>query len=145
MAWATEAEVLALTGTTVSAAHLTQAQGHIELYSGVVDGVTDLTVRDTRLLHLAVAYQAAWLVSQIDVASRLEVTSIDQDGAKVVPVDGDALLLAPLARRALTALSWRTRTGTITVSAGVARYRTWDAYADAWVRDATPDHCWRPM
>jgi hypothetical protein len=144
MAWATESEVLALTGTSVAAAQLTQAQGVVELYAGVTQDVVDLTPRDSRLLRVAVAYQAAWLVSQIDVASRTEVKSLVQDGVAVTPTDGDALILAPLARRALSGLSWKRRGGTVTVSNGTRRYATLEQYTAAWMRDETPGS-WRSL
>lgn len=139
MAWATEAETLALTGATVSTSVLAQSQGIVELYAGVAYGVTGLDARDVRMLRFAVSYQAAWLLSQVDVTSRTEVQSIDQDGVKVVPTDADALILAPLARRAIAGLSWRRRTGTVCVAPGVLAFRTQEEYRDGWMRDETSD------
>lgn len=83
------------------------------------------------------------MVAQIDVPSRTEVTSIDQDGVKLVPTDADALLLAPLARRALASLSWRRRTGTVCVQSGDIRFRKLEDYRDAWLKDETSDR-WIP-
>lgn len=145
MSWATEAEVLALTGVEVTDDQIVQAQGLIDLYAGVVEGVADLTVRDTRLLRMATAYQAVWMASQIDVLSRTAVRSLDQDGVRVVPADPADLFYAPLARQALAQLSWNRRNGTREVRPGGPwTYRTVEEYAAAWMRDQTADR-WRPM
>lgn len=142
MAWATEAEVLALTGTAVTAAHLTQAQGVIDLFSGATETTEDLNVRNLRLLKAAAAYQAAWMAAQVDVPGRVEVSRVDQDGVEVHPAHEDALVLAPLARRALAQLSWRRR-ATVTVRAGrVPRFATHEEWAAAWLADGVGGY-WR--
>lgn len=136
MAWATTSEVLALTGVTVEDATLSQAQGVIDLVSGVTEDVEDLSTRDTRLLRAAVAYQAAWMHGQVDVMTRSEVSALEQDGVKVTPTDADALILAPLARRALAGLSWNRRVRTNHVApAGPRAFRTLEDYREAWLRD----------
>lgn len=145
MSWASEAEVLALTGVEATEAQISQAQGVIDLFSGVVEGVEDLSVRDTRLLRMATAYQAVWMASQIDVLSRTTVHRIDQDGAVIWVDEPNDFILAPLAKRALAQLSWNKRTGTRVVCAGGPRlFRNIEEYGAAWMRDETDDP-WRPL
>ena len=108
MPWATEAETLALTGVTVTPPVLAQAQGVIDVFSGVIESAEDeVSARNLRLLRYATAYQAAWMTSQIDVTSRTDVSQLDQDGASFTLGHPDALVLAPLAKRCLDRLSWR--------------------------------------
>ncbi len=117
MTWADAGFTLAITGVTVSPEQLAQAQGVIDLTSGTTeDAAVDLALRprDLRYLRMAVAYQAAWMSTQIDLFARTEVSSLNQDGLQMTPGHADALLLAPLARRALHRLSWR-RTRSVSV------------------------------
>lgn len=107
MAWADEAYTLSITGVTVTAAKVTQAQAMIELFAGVTEQYK-LTARDTRHLRMAVAYHAAWLTGQIDVASRTDVTQVTQDEMSFTYQNADGAVLAPLAQRALKRLSWKT-------------------------------------
>ena len=145
MTWATVDETLALTGVTVSTAVLTQAQGVIELFSGITeDNTTELAPSNTRTLRAAVAYQAAWMDGQIDVTTRTEVAQMGQDGASFTTAGPDALVLAPLARRALDRLSWLRRRATRAVRMGRPTFSTLDAYEAAWMRDEAPG-CWRPL
>lgn len=145
MAWATTADVLALTGVTAMTPDVTRAQGIIDLYCGVTEDVEDLSARDTRLLQAAVCYQAAWMAGQVDVMTRTEVASLEQDGVKVTPTDADALFLAPLARRALSGLSWNRRTRTHHVApTGVRQFATLEDFRDAWMADEAPSG-WRPI
>lgn len=145
MAWATEAEALALTGVTVSAAVLTQAQGVVELFSGITeDNTTELKTSSVRMLRAAVAYQAAWMVSQVDVTSRTDVSQLDQDGTSFTAAGPDALIVAPLARRALERLSWLRKRTTRSVRAGRPTFSTVGAYGDAWMRDELPGG-WRAL
>lgn len=144
MAWATTSDVLALTGQTVDSATLAQAQGVVELFAGVTATNTELSDKALRTLKTAVIYQAAWLLSQVDITSRMEVTSLEQDGSKVTPGSGDDLLLAPLAKRALARLPWASR-GSIRVSAPCAPvYASMEAWQAAWLRDDAPD-VWRAL
>lgn len=111
MPWATLEQVETITGVTCSAEQLAQAQGIVEIY---VDREydADATFRDadTRRLKQAVAWQAAWLVSQVEVAGRSGVTTYTQDGLDITRPDISTIVLAPLTRRAILNLSWmRTR------------------------------------
>jgi hypothetical protein len=109
MPWATIGYTASITGAEVTDGQLAQAQAVIDLYSNVTpaaSGDQTLTARDRRLLAAAHAYQTVWMAAQVDVHTRTEVASLDQDGVRVVPGHEDALYLAPLARRALGRLSW---------------------------------------
>lgn len=144
-AWATEADVLALTGVTVTADALAHAHGVIDVFSGATEDDTDnLSARDLRLLEMAAAYQAAWMSTQIDSTGRMEVQRLVQDGAEITPAFPDSMVLAPLARRCLAQLSWR-GTRTVTVTSGATRFRTFEEYADAWLRDEAGCEPWRPL
>ncbi len=135
--WATTADVLALTGQTVTDAQITMAQGVMDVFSGTtIEAQAQHKVRDLRLLKMACAYQCVWQIAQIDVTSRTDVTEVEQDGAKFKPAGPDALLLAPLAARCLRQLSWK-RARSVRVCAGEHRYRNIEAYASAWLRDQT--------
>lgn len=108
MTWATAAEVLDLTGATVTDAQLAQAQGIVELYAETTEAAdADQSAKTLRTLKRAVAYQAAWMTTQIDLFARLEVTSLSQDGVSLTPSEPDAQFLAPLAARWLAKLPWR--------------------------------------
>lgn len=145
MPWATEAETLTLTGVSVDAGQLAQAQGVVELFAGITEAnSTDLSASNDRMLRAAVAYQAAWTASQVDVTGRMEVSSVNQDGVSVTPGNGVDLVLAPLAKRALARLSWHRTRATVPVRAGCRVYPTQEAYAAAWLRDDTPEG-WTPL
>ena len=112
--FATIAEVLALTGATVTTAQRSQAAVVIEMTTGLIEGTlearSDISDRDRYWLRVACAYQAAWLLSQPDFLTRDDVTSLSLDGQSASG-KADWLVLSPLARRAMKRLSWRgTRT-----------------------------------
>jgi hypothetical protein len=56
-------------------------------------------------MRRACAYQAAWMPSQPDMFTRLEMQAISATG-RPVPIIASALTLAPMARRALNRVSW---------------------------------------
>jgi len=147
--WTTPADVLALTGVTVTLAQLSQAQGIIDLYSGAtLAAVDDIGDRDLRLLAMAAGYQVVWQVAQIDVLTRVDVKSASQDGASFTPASSDAMLLAPLAQRCLDQLSWNRPRSLRVQGCGERRYPTLAAYAHAWLTDTpeideSPD--WKPL
>lgn len=145
MTWATVADVLALAGVEVDAATLAQAEGVVELFVGISpDNTAELSGANTRMLRAAVAYQAAWMLAQVDVTGRMEVTSLDQDGTRVTPGTGDDLVLAPLAKRAVARLSWMGSRSIELRRCSAPRYATAEQYGAAWMRDATPP-AWRPL
>jgi hypothetical protein len=106
-AWATVADVLDVTGATVTELVLGQAQAAIDVFSGRSVAIRSrLRPRDLHWLRLAVAYQAAWLSGQPDPFTRSDITTLAQDGASVA-FGPAGLVLAPLARRALNRCRWR--------------------------------------
>jgi hypothetical protein len=140
MPWATVEETVTLTGVTVSSGTLAQAQGVLDLFSGVTEDVDaeQLSTRDRRLLRQACAYQAAWMHGQIDVPTRTDVSQLNQDGLSFTVANPDALVLAPLARRALAQLSWRRPGTSIRLrrdADGVARFRCIEDVHDAFLTD----------
>jgi hypothetical protein len=109
MAWASAVDVYALTGATVTDAQVDQATSVIELTSGGRMARLDpayLSERNLDWLRRAVAYQAAWIASQPDYFTRMDVSSMTQDGIAAA-FRPDGLILSPLARRCLKRLSWR--------------------------------------
>ena len=106
--WATAADVLSLTGATVTDSQLTQANGAIELHAGrlYTDAVTRTGTRDIEWVRRACAYQAAWMLSQPDMFARLDYTEVGKERGTPTKVTATAMTLAPLARRALGRVSW---------------------------------------
>lgn len=136
--WATVDDVFRLTGVRADPDQVAQAQGVVDLYSGLTTAnVDNVTARDGRLLKMATAYQAAFVASQVDVASRMGATSVQQDGASFTVGSVDDLVLAPLARRCLAGLSWR-RPRTRTARRGPDYPRSFAAYSAAWNDDLAP-------
>ena len=106
--WATPEQASNWTRKGLDQADLDAAYPIIELFSGVTtDAQATLKPRDLRLLRYAEAYQAAWMQSQTDVTGRMDVDNVSQDGVSYSTSDQDAHVLAPLAKRCITRLSWR--------------------------------------
>jgi len=112
--WATAADVLSLTGSTVTDPQLTQANAVIELHAGRIytlatlstpSGVTNTGARDAEWMRRACAYQAAWMLSQPDMFSRIDLSAVTQEG-RAVGLKEHSFVLAPLAKRALDRVSW---------------------------------------
>jgi hypothetical protein len=110
-AWASVQDVTNATGATVTAAQLAQAQAAIEVFTNRIYADTDrIRTRDLHWLGQAVAYQAAWIAGQFGLETRLDATQIQQDQVSTT-LQGDGLVLAPMAARALRRVSWmRSRT-----------------------------------
>lgn len=109
-AWATPQQVDA-TGMAVTQQQLAQAQASVEVFCNRIYADTPrIRPRDVHWLGQAVAYQAAWITEQYDLATRLDATATSQDGVSN-QLTADALVLAPMAGRALRRCSWmRSRT-----------------------------------
>lgn len=145
MSWATAADVLTYTGASATDAQVARAQALIELYADVTqDADGAMSARDLRLLGRAVAYQAAWMASGAhpDFFARTEVSELDQDDVTAKLAHADALLLAPLASRCLTRLSWMN--GTIRANRRDPRARLHEL-EDLWLRDQEPAQVWLPL
>lgn len=110
-AWASTAAVADITGATVTAAQVTQAQADIEIFSNrIYTDTPRIRTRDLYWLERAVAYQAAWAQGQFDLNTRLNTDQVQQDGV-VANLSPDAVVLAPRAKQALQKVSWmRSRT-----------------------------------
>ncbi len=142
MPWATIEQVEELTSTTVTEADLAMAQGIIELYSGATESMEDLSVRDLRLLKMAVAYQAKWMQDNPELFGRAGVSSFSQDGLSFSlsttssagrEATTEDLVLSILAKQCLKGLSWRgSRSINVTLPCG-SRYATWEEWRDAWL------------
>jgi hypothetical protein len=110
-AWATAQDVTDSTGVTVTDQQLVQAQKAVEVFSNRIFGdEARMRTRDLYWLGQAVAHQAAWIAGQFGLETRLDATQIQQDQVSTT-LQGDGLVLAPMAARALKRVSWmRSRT-----------------------------------
>jgi hypothetical protein len=106
--WASAADVLGLTGTTVTDAQVSQANTIVEMHAGRTYSVSSTRTgsRDTEWMRRAVAYQAVWAKSQPDLYTRLDFTQVGKDSGTPVGITESAMTLAPLARMALKRVSW---------------------------------------
>lgn len=130
-AWATAANVLTLTGITVTDAEVLQAQAIIELFANTTTESSDaglISSRNLRLLQRATAFQAAWMTEHPDVYTNVDVTSFSQDGQSASQAHANAALLAPLAKRHLDRLSWNLEP--------LRAYKRAAAYTDTGTRDS---------
>lgn len=111
MAWATVDDVLAICARTVTAEDVTRAQSMVEdfvdRYSATDDA--NLSARDLTRLKRAVCWQAQWLSTNPAVDARNLVSSSTQDGASTQFAGQDAVVLAPMAKRAIRNLQLRRR------------------------------------
>lgn len=108
MAWATAADVEAITGHGVDDPTLAQANAHIEIFSNrTPDAAAGIGERDLYWLKQATCWQAVWLAQQPAVDGRSTHTSLSQDGMSVTYDAEHQLVLAPLAARSLRNLSWK--------------------------------------
>lgn len=104
--WATTADVLSLTGVTVSSTD--QANAVIEMHAGrtyLVAAAKTGTI-DLEWMRRAVAYQAAWQLGQADLFTRLDFEAVGKERGTPVAITPTAMTLAPLARMALGRVSW---------------------------------------
>jgi hypothetical protein len=109
MGWATDDQVQEWTGREADPANLALAQTMIELFSGTTTVASDdglIGSRNLRLLGQAVAFQAVWLDDHPDVLAAMDVEGVSQDGLNAQYATANAHLLAPLAQRCLSRLSW---------------------------------------
>lgn len=108
MSWATPAEATSITGQNVTQGQLDTANAVIEIFVGVTDDARDrLKPRDLRLLKKGEAFQAAWMPAQVDYTGRSDIDLVDHDGLRYSKGDPDVYTLAPLAKAAISRLSWR--------------------------------------
>lgn len=104
--WAQADDVLAITGETVTDAQVMRAQAIIDLFTArTYDALPRIGSRDLYWLKQAVAFQAAWMLSQPDLYSRLDFATIAA-GSRPVQLKENTLLIAPFAGKALRRVSW---------------------------------------
>jgi hypothetical protein len=106
--WAQLADVVALTGVTVTQLQLSTANAIIEIFARRLYGVAGprTGTRDLEWMKRAVAFQAAWMQGQPDFFTRLDVTTITE-GRKSIGLKEQTLMVAPMARMALSRVSWQ--------------------------------------
>lgn len=109
--WATVADVLDTTDTTVTNAELKMAAATIDLFAVRLYADKDrIGLRDQHWLKQAVCYQAAWLTANPDVFQRFGIESDGGSGlgagSSSTKYATDAMTLAPFAAKALKRVSW---------------------------------------
>lgn len=124
----TPAEIAAATNTSCVDQDVQTAQDVVELFAG--RALSDATVTaefsaaDLRRLKLAVQWQVVYLAEHPEVLTQARVKRASANGASIEQ-DGDQLL-APLAQRCLSGLSWSAGAGGIgvaTLRPSLPRYR----------------------
>lgn len=146
MAWATTAEVLSVTGVTVTDAQLAQADSVITIFANRTPDAT-LSARDLHWLKQATCWQAAWQKDQAGYTTRHAITEVTQDGMQLIYSGGDtpnlaALSLAPLAQRALKNTSWK---GSRTVRVTPTGQNTWGADTNFRLESNDDLFPWSPL
>lgn len=130
--WATAANVLNITGSTVTDEWAARASYIVETMTGRSPGDSPgVGTRDARQLGKATCYQAAWMLTQPDLFGRMDITQTGASSSSTTFVD-TAMVLAPLAKHALNACSWN-QSHTIHVRNGMTRScADEDDEVDAW-------------
>ncbi|MDX3230626.1 hypothetical protein [Streptomyces sp. ME19-01-6] len=141
-AWATTQQVTDAMGVSVTDAQLAQAQATVEVFCNRLYADTErIRPRDVYWLGRAVAFQAAWLKGQYDITTRLDSSQVQQDGV-VASLGEHAMVLAPMAARALRRISWM-RSRTLHVRSPFEDGSSWGADP---LSDASDDsQFWHPM
>lgn len=114
MAWATVAEVLAMTGETVTAQDVAIASAMIDTKAGTSDDLPEdaISAKDRAHLKKAAIWQSVFVASKPGLLTDLEaVTQSSAAGASQSRKSISAVMYAPLALLELENLSWNgTRT-----------------------------------
>jgi hypothetical protein len=109
-AWATPEDVQLRTGKVVSEADIVLAQNIVDDYAGIDSDTVEVALiwaKDAKRLLKATVYQAAFMASQVDITGRQDVKGVAQDGVSATFAYDGSVVLAPLARRSITQLSWK--------------------------------------
>jgi len=144
MAWATVAEVLEITGETVTSAQVTAAQHVVELHVNRTEDAEDsISTRDTNWLRHGTAWQAVWQAGKPGYATTTAVQSLTQDGTTINYRSAADQTLAPLAQRALKNLSWM---GARSIAVGLRDQRSREGgdYDESFT-SVDSDTGWEPM
>lgn len=120
--WATQTDVLNITGQTVTAAQVQYAGSIIDLFTGrpysfqwtdpsslevlTYNWWENVGATDMHFLNLAVVYQTLWMVQQPDLYTRLDLDSIQTMRAPIKLNSDNALMIGPLVKKALSRVSW---------------------------------------
>lgn len=110
MTWASTSDVITYTGVNATAAQVEQAQAVVEMFADTTLDASDagnISPKNLRLLKMAVAYQAAWITAHPDAFTNVDLTNFNQDQVSGTLTHANALILAPLAKRAIDRLSWK--------------------------------------
>lgn len=143
MAWATEDDVVTVTGREATEASIALAQTMIEIFANTTEFASDedlISSRNLRLLRNAVSFQAVWLDSHPDVLEAMDVKGVSQDGLNAQYAYANAHLVAPMAQRCLDRLSWRRQLMVSRAKALAAKDR---GNRDSAVRD--DQYEWSPL
>lgn len=105
--WASLGDVTAITGVSVSALEIAQAQSIIDLVTNRTPAASaSMRLRDIEWLKRAVCYQAVWIDAQPDLFTRSSMLEVAQDAVTGKYASKASIYLAPLAERALKNVSW---------------------------------------
>jgi hypothetical protein len=116
MTWATAQDVLNITGQQVSDQQVIYAGFTIDMFTGRPYSFTGPDGQeynwyentgdiDAYYLKLAVVFQTVWIQAQPDMMSRLDLANVPAKG-RPLTLNVGALLLGPLAKKALSRVSW---------------------------------------
>lgn len=134
----TPAEVAAAINVSATEQDVQTAQDVIELYAGrdLSDPLTtiDFTPADLRRCRLAVQWQTKYLQEHPDVLTRVPLKRAAANGASIEH-DGDGIL-APLAKRWVSQLSWSAGAGGFAISTLRPSLPYVHTQPDPWVRIA---------
>ena len=134
----TPAEIAAALNISVTDGDVQTAQDVIELYAGrdLSDPLTtdEFSTADLRRARLAVQWQAKYLQEHPDVLTRVPLKRASANGASIEH-DGDGIL-APLAKRWLSQLSWSASADGFTVQTLRPSLPYVRTQPDPWIRIA---------
>lgn len=132
--WVDVAQVLSLTGETVTPLDMGKAQGTLNVITEVDPAMLpeDLMAGDRKRLEDMLCYQAPWLKGRVDYFAEVDTTQVSQDGISVTYAGQYSTKLAPMAYMCFQRLSWN-RAG-IRTAPSRRRYATLDDVKDAVLR-----------
>lgn len=105
--WCTAAEAGLITNKVMTEDNVVASQQIVETVTNRTPAASaNIGKRDLIWLKRAVAYQAAWMLTQPDLFGRSAVQGVDQDGMRAMFSSKAAVYLAPLAIRAIKNLTW---------------------------------------
>jgi hypothetical protein len=139
MAWGVStADVLATTGASATTAQIAAADSIVTIYVNRDSSASgSMAPRDLASIKAAVAWQAAWMLSQPNLAGRSQFDNLSQDGLSVSSSAEWAKILSPIAARSLKNLTWKgsrtLRTPNVSVPTGLGADFVLET-SDGWSR-----------